>query len=236
MTQTCKEARGFAEAMGAMAEGLRGMEGMSYYRQMFAKASEVIAELCDELSTDDNSNRKTKEKNEGEKEKRDLPPTPPIERKAKEGEEKKGDISIACACAREGDEEPAKPEEHVGKRTLSQARRENKEADKVFETFWTSYPSGRKYDKKTCKEKIRIRYRDAEDKAKFVNEFLGGLDRWIHSREWADGFVCCPEVFINQERWMTIPEPSASAKREKAEAMREQSNAESAAALRKLGL
>jgi len=229
-----EEARGFAEAMGAMAEGLRGMEAMSYYRQMFAKASEVILNLCDELSTGDESNPETKEKKEGENEKRELPPTPPIERKAKEGEEKKGDTNNACA--REGDEEPAKPEEHVGKRSLSQARRENKEADEVFETFWEKYPSGRKYNKKICKEKIRIHYRDADDKAKFINDLLAGLDRWIHSREWVDGFVCCPETFINQERWLTIPEQSAEAKREEAEAMREQSNAESAAALRKLGL
>jgi len=70
-------------------EGLLGMPGMSCCRQMLVNASEVICELCDELSTVGATNELQKEKIEGEKEKRDLPPTPPIERKFRENQEKK---------------------------------------------------------------------------------------------------------------------------------------------------
>jgi len=84
--------------MKLMSNGMRGMPEMLYYRQMFAKASEVIFHLCDELSTGAESNELQKEKNEGEKEKRDIPPTP-YRAKRKRGRRKER-LCVCLACAR----------------------------------------------------------------------------------------------------------------------------------------
>jgi len=155
-----------------------------------------------------------KEKNEGEKEKRDLPPAPPIESKAKEGEEKKDSLSGACVRVRE----------------------ENREADELFKAFWAKYPTGYKVAKRKCRDKVRSRYRAAKDKAQFVNAFLGGLDNWLGSRRWAEGVICNPETWINQERWLVRPEPVRKSEEEEAHDQKAKADAAANKALKELGL
>jgi len=60
------------------------MDSLNFYRDSLLKSADVIECLFAVASK-----QLTKEKIEGEKEKRDIPPTPPIESKGKEGEEKK---------------------------------------------------------------------------------------------------------------------------------------------------
>jgi len=152
-----------------------------FYREAFHKTAEVIAGLCTELSTEtelstgNGKNELQKEKMEGEKRKRDIPPRPPIESKGKEEGEKKDPPSSArsacvCACVRE----------------------DTREADAVFDDFWAKYPTGFKVAKKRCRDKVRSRYRAAKDKAQFVNAFLGGLDRWLACQRWSEGIICNP--------------------------------------------
>jgi len=192
-----------------------------FYREAFHKTAEVIAGLCTELSTEtelstgNGKNELQKEKMEGEKRKRDIPPRPPIESKGKEEGEKKDPPSSArsacvCACVRE----------------------DTREADAVFDDFWAKYPTGFKVAKKRCRDKVRSRYRAAKDKAQFVNAFLGGLDRWLACQRWSEGIICNPETWINQERWLATPEPSSESDTTKAEAARTARNAEAAEILK----
>ena len=231
---TVDEINGFIVWLHNLSNGMKGMDSLNFYRDSLLKSADVIEYLFAVAEGIKEYNRYPKEKIEGEKEKRDIPPTPPIESKAKEGEEKKG--ALSNACAREAEEEPAKKEEHVGNRSLSQARRENREADQIFEDFWVKYPSGRKYDKQKCNEKMRILYRDAEDKAKFINELYEGLERWKKSRDWQEGFVCCPLTWFNQARWCDRPRMSESALADEKQERKAEANARAAEELRRLGL
>jgi len=245
-TYTPDEVIGFVEASKMLAEGMKGLQGVSFYRGSILKSVDIIEYLVSVLQGQfaaSGLDQLQKEKMEGEKEKRELPPTPPIESKAKEGGEKKDPTPSACvrvcegAGARTCEDVPASEGmSEAEKKARRESRRLNAEADEVFEAFWSKYPSGYKVAKTKCRKKVRIRYRDAKDKAQFVNEFLGGLDNWLGCQRWAEGLICNPETWINQERWLVEVKKSSSAIEEEKRAKKKAEDEEAAATLRKMGL
>lgn len=81
-----------------------------------------------------------------------------------------------------------------------------KDADEMFNSFWTSYPScSRKVNKKVCEAKFRKILGDDSDEAiSTFNKIMAGLDKWKRSKDWEkDGgqYICAPLVWLNQERW-----------------------------------
>jgi len=195
MQMSVEACANFGESMSALAEGMRGMPDKAFYRQTFAQAAKIIEWLLGQLPVEsyqqgelEATHRETKE---GEKEKRDISPTPPIESKAKEEAKKE----TTCLLTR----------------ARGSVLAINREADAVFDAFWSKYPSGHLNNKKECRKKIRAKYKTAYDtgkSAEFVNAFFEGLDRWLKSDRWARGYVVHPTTFINQERWREFPEES----------------------------
>ena len=44
--------------------------------------------------------------------------------------------------------------------------------------------------------------------ARLREEFFDGLDRWLRSKTWLDGFICSPLKWILERRWEKYPQPS----------------------------
>jgi len=65
-----------------------------------------------------------------------------------------------------------------------------------FEEFWQEYPSVRKQNKKGCLEKWK-----AKDLDLIADKIIGYVKAMKQTKQWKEGFVCAPEVLINQERW-----------------------------------
>lgn len=77
--------------------------------------------------------------------------------------------------------------------------------DDYFDTFWDVYPKIRRRGRGKCEEKIKgyIKNRGIE----FI-DIIEGLDRWVVSDEWlkeGGKYICAPEAWLNQERWLEYP-------------------------------
>ena len=79
------------------------------------------------------------------------------------------------------------------------------ENEKKFDEFWKLYPGRRKVDKRKCHDKY-LRLLSTGVKHEII---MAGLKAWCASDDWnKDGgqFVCAPIVWLNNERWETIPQ------------------------------
>ena len=65
-----------------------------------------------------------------------------------------------------------------------------------FEDFWNEYPNERKQNKKGCLERWKTKNLDL-----IADKVIGYVKAMKQTRQWKEGFVCAPEVLINQERW-----------------------------------
>ena len=76
------------------------------------------------------------------------------------------------------------------------------EFEAFFSTFWDLYPKQRKRAKSKCEKKLKTITKNGTVN---VDEILDGLRMWIGSQEWTQEngrYICAPEVFLNQERWL----------------------------------
>lgn len=70
-----------------------------------------------------------------------------------------------------------------------------------FESFWSSYPA------KVGKGVAFKSFKKAIKKAS-IDEIMNGLDDYVNSKKVADGFICNPATWLNQERWSDECEPA----------------------------
>lgn len=76
--------------------------------------------------------------------------------------------------------------------------------DYYFDVFWGRYPNIRRRAKRKCKAKIRTYVKSGI----LFLDIIEGLNRWIASDEWlreGGKYVCMPETWLNQERWLEYP-------------------------------
>lgn len=69
-----------------------------------------------------------------------------------------------------------------------------------FESFWSKYPS------KTGKGVAAKAFKKALKTAS-VDEIMNGLANYCNSRKVAEGIICNPSTWLNQERWNDVCEP-----------------------------
>jgi hypothetical protein len=70
----------------------------------------------------------------------------------------------------------------------------------IFENFWSAYPS------KVAKGAAAKSFKKALKSAS-VNEIMSGLSNYCNSRKVAEGIICNPATWLNQERWNDVCEP-----------------------------
>jgi hypothetical protein len=69
-----------------------------------------------------------------------------------------------------------------------------------FENFWSAYPS------KVAKGAAAKSFKKALKSAS-VDEIMSGLSNYCNSRKVAEGIICNPATWLNQERWNDVCEP-----------------------------
>lgn len=69
-----------------------------------------------------------------------------------------------------------------------------------FENFWSAYPS------KVAKGAAAKSFKKALKSAS-VDEIMSGLSNYCNSRKVAEGIICNPTTWLNQERWNDVCEP-----------------------------
>ena len=66
-----------------------------------------------------------------------------------------------------------------------------------FESFWSEYPS------KVAKGAAAKSFKKALKKAS-MGEIMNGLRNYCNSKKVADGIICNPTTWLNQERWLDV--------------------------------
>jgi uncharacterized protein YdaU (DUF1376 family) len=74
--------------------------------------------------------------------------------------------------------------------------------DPEFEAIWAIYPADRRVDKQGC---FKI-YRKAVKAGVDPEEIKGGLELWLLSKQWADGFKQLSKTWFNGSFWEAEPE------------------------------
>ncbi len=95
--------------------------------------------------------------------------------------------------------------EEVRKDSLSRACAREADFDALFASFWASYPAcgSRKRDKQKCRARFLRILSAADDPQALFDALMRGLSAWKKSRDWIEGFICTPLVWLNNSRWET---------------------------------
>ena len=95
--------------------------------------------------------------------------------------------------------------EEARKDSLSRACAREADFDVLFASFWASYPAcgSRKRDKQKCRARFLRILSDADDPQSLFDALMRGLSAWKKSRDWIEGFICTPLVWLNNSRWET---------------------------------
>ena len=115
-------------------------------------------------------------------------------------------------CTAERREEESRVEKKVprpndeqteSKKTLEKTQKTQFNID--FDAFWDMYPIKRRRGKRKCYEKIAGYIGNGV----LFSDILDGLERWTKSQEWlkeGGRFICAPEPWLNQDRWLEHPD------------------------------